>query len=70
MRPLSDSSNIQPLIQPQKKTNYVTDKELSKLFEPDPEINSSSSTEDQDQKSLTDPYCYKLIEKCTGRYFV
>ena len=70
-RPLSDSSNTPPLIQPQKKTNFVTDKELCELlFEPDPEINSSSSTEDQDLKSFTDLCCYELIQKCIGRYFV
>ena len=57
-RLLSDSSNTPPLIQPQKETNFVTKKELSELFELDPEINSNSSTEDQDLKSLTDPCCY------------
>ena len=69
-RPLSDSSNTPPSIQPQKKTNFTTEKDLSQLFEPDPEINSSSSTDDQDLKLLTDPCCYELIQKCTGRYFV
>ena len=69
-RPLSDSSNTPPSIQPQKKTNFATEKDLSELFEPDPEINSSSRTEDQDLKSLTDPCCYELIQKWTGRYFV
>ena len=69
-RPLSDSSNTPPSIQPQKKTNFATEKDLSELFEPDSEINSSSSTEDQDLKLLTDPCCYELIQKCTGRYFV
>ena len=68
--PLSDSSNTPPLTQPQKKTNSVIDKELSELFELDQEINSNSSTEDHDLKSLTDPCCYELIQKCTGRYFV
>ena len=47
-RPLSDSSNTPPSIQPQKKTNFATQKDLSELFEPDSETNSSSSTEDQD----------------------
>ena len=68
-RPLSDSSNTPPSIQPQKKTNFANEKELSQLFEPDPEINCSSSTDDQDLKSLTDPCCYELIQKCTDRYF-
>ena len=45
-RPLSDFSNTPPSIQPQKKTNFAIKKELSELFKPDPEINSSSSTED------------------------
>ena len=31
-RPLSDSSITRPLIQPQKKTNFVTDKELSENY--------------------------------------
>ena len=69
-RPLSDSSNTPPLTQPQKKTNSAIDKELSELFELDQEINSNSSTEDYDLKSLTDPCCYEQIQKCTGRYFV
>ena len=69
-RPLSDSSNTPPSIQPQKKTNFATEKDLSELFEPDSEINSSSSTEDQDLKLFTDPCCYELIQKCAGRYFV
>ena len=60
-RPLSESSNTPPLTQPQKKTNSVIDKELSELFEFDQEINSNSSTEDHDLKSLTDPCCYELI---------
>ena len=68
-RPLSDSSNTPPSIQPQKKTNFANEKELSQLFEPDPEINCNSSTDDQDLKSLTDPCCYELIQKCTDRYF-
>ena len=63
-RPLSDSSNTPPSIQPQKKTNFATEKDLSELFEPDSEMNSSSSTEDQDLKLLTDPCCYELIQKC------
>ena len=66
----SDSSNTPPSIQSQKKTNFANEKELSELFEPNPEINCSSSTDDQDFKSLTDPCCYELIQKCTGRYFV
>ena len=69
-RSLSDSSYIPPSIQPQKKTNFATEKDLSELFQPDSETNSSSSTEDQDLKLLTDPCCYELIQKCTGRYFV
>ena len=69
-RPLFDSSNTPPSTQPQKKTDIVIDKELSELFEFDQEINSNSSTEDHDWKSLTDPCCYELIQKCTGRYFV
>ena len=69
-RPLSESSNTPPSIQPQKKTNFAAEKDLSELFEPDSETNSSSSTEDQELKSLTDPCCYELMQKCTGRYFV
>ena len=69
-RPLSDSSNTPPSIQPQKKTNFANEKDLSELFEPDSEINSSSSTDDQDLKLFTNPCCYELIQKCTGRYFV
>ena len=65
-RPLSDSNNTPPSIQPQKKkTNFVTEKDLSELFEPDSEINSSSSTEDQDLKLLTDPCCYA----CERQYY-
>ena len=69
-RTLSDSNNTPPSIQLQKKTNFAAKKDLSKLFKPDPEISSSSSTEEQDLKSLTNPCCYELIQKCTGRYFV
>ena len=70
IRPFSDFSNTPPLTQPQKKTNSVIHKELSELFEFDQEINSNSSAEDHDLKSLTDPFCYELIQKCTGCYFV
>ena len=69
-RPLSDSGNTPPSIQPQKKTNFATEKDLSELFELDAEISSRGNSEDQDLKSLTDPCCYELIQKCTGRYFV
>ena len=48
-RPLSDSSNTPPSIQPQKKTNFATEKDLSELFEPDSETNSNSSSSMEDQ---------------------
>ena len=68
-RPLSDSSNTSPAIQPQRKRNSITETELINLFFKDIDISIDSSTEDNDLKSFTDPCCYELIQKCTGRYF-
>ena len=69
-RPISDSSNTSPAIQPQLKRNSITETELINLFSKDVDISIDSSTEDNDLKSFTDPCCYELIQKCTGRYFV
>ena len=52
MRPLSDSSNTSPAIQPQRKRNSITETELSNLFSKDVDISIDSSTEDNDLKSL------------------
>ena len=68
-RPLSDSSNTSPAIQPQRKKNSIPETELSNLFSKEVDISIDSSTEDNDLKSFTDPCCYELIQKCTGRYF-
>ena len=68
-RPLSDSSNTSPAIQPERKINSMTETELSNLFSKDVDISMDSSTEDNDLKSFTDLCCSELIQKCTGRYF-
>ena len=68
-RPLSDSSNTSPAIQPQRKRNSITKTELSDLFSKDVDTSIDSSTEDNDLKSFIDPCCYELIQKRTGRYF-
>ena len=48
-RPLSDSSNTSPTIQPQRKRNSITETELSNLFSKDVDISIDSSTEDNER---------------------
>ena len=67
-RPLSDSSSSPPN-QPQRRKNLATEKEIISLFDLDPEISSDSSTEFDEIKPYTNPCCYELIQKCTGRHF-
>ena len=67
-RPLSDSSSSPPN-QPQRRKNSETENELLSLFDMDPEITTDSSTEFDEIKPFANPYCYELIQKCTGRHF-